>query len=140
MKRNVDSISLSVHCPKCRRRMVLRQGPEHHFYGCTGYPDECRHTLTIAQAQGLHKHIEEKRCAHKGKVANKTAQKRVDLRAAVRVAESALHRNEMQRQEVSSNEGAYRAVTEKETNHRGKDYLEQSDPLKSRTSDCSNQE
>jgi ssDNA-binding Zn-finger/Zn-ribbon topoisomerase 1 len=109
--------------------MVLREGPENCFYGCTGFPDECRHTLTIAQAIGLHRHIEKKKCVRNGKAAKKSAKKRIDLRAAVRKAEVALHRNEIRRQEVPSGEGAYRTITEKETNHRGQDYLEQSDPL-----------
>lgn len=103
-KRDTDRISLSVHCPKCRRRMVLRQGPVNYFYGCSGFPDECRHTLTLLQAQGLHKHIEKKKCAHKGKAAKRAAKKRIDLRAAAHKAAADLkvHRNERKRQEVPS--------------------------------------
>jgi len=74
--------------------MVLRKGPQNYFYGCTGYPNECRHTLTIAQAQGLHKHIEQSKCANKGKAAKRAAKKRIDWTAAVKIAEAALHRRE----------------------------------------------
>ncbi len=105
--REMDRISISVHCPKCRRRMVLREGPQESFYGCTGFPNDCRHTLTIAQAIGLHRHIEEKRCARKGKAAKKSAKKRIDLRAAVREAETAIHRSKKRHQEVPSKRGSF---------------------------------
>ena len=113
--------------------MVLRQGPEHHFYGCTGYPDECRHTLTIAQAHGLQKHIEERKIANKGKAAKSAVKKRLDWTAAVRVAEAALHRSTNQHQEASAQssmdskaqEEATRTTTGKGSNHRGTDCLRQ---------------
>lgn len=36
----------SVICPKCKGRMVKRQGPRDMFYGCCNYPD-CKGTLKV---------------------------------------------------------------------------------------------
>ncbi len=128
-----DAISLSVHCPQCRRPMVLRKGPENHFYGCSGFPNQCSHTITIAQARGLLKHIQKRKCADKGKAARRAAEKRIDWTADIRRAETALHRkgNEAKsfpvrsRKRLKEEQGGYRAVTEKAVNHRGTDCLEQ---------------
>ena len=37
----------SKQCPKCGRNMVIRSGRNGRFWGCSGYPDNCRRTSQL---------------------------------------------------------------------------------------------
>ena len=37
-----------VPCPKCGKKMIVREGKHGKFYGCSGYPD-CTYTENIKE-------------------------------------------------------------------------------------------
>jgi ssDNA-binding Zn-finger/Zn-ribbon topoisomerase 1 len=46
-----ETSELRMPCPECGRAMVVRTNRENGsaFMGCTGYPDDCRHTQAIPE-------------------------------------------------------------------------------------------
>ena len=72
----------NIHCPSCRRPMVIREGRHGHFFGCTGYPEDCTKTLTVKQAVGIARKIE-------GRKSKSKRPKRPDFVSQVRALEVA---------------------------------------------------
>lgn len=80
-------LEIHVYCPKCRRPMVPRQSDGAWFYSCTGYPVDCRKTITIERGLALHRCRKQRNSKTKKRSKNK---KRMDWRAEIQQAETAL--------------------------------------------------